>query len=58
MHCRCTFVVLVEDVGGVGSIANLEGVEHCTPLAMGVNCSWNEDNSLVVETMDDIFASE
>ena len=58
MHCRRSLVLLVEDVGGDSSIDNEEGVEHWTPFAMGINCSWNDDDSFVVETMDDVFASE
>ena len=58
MHCCPSLVQPVEDVGGYGSIANEEGVEHWIPLAMGINCSWNEDDSFVVETMDEVFTSE
>ena len=58
MHCCRRLVLLVEDVGGDGSIASEEGVKHWIPLAMGVNCNWDEDNSFVIETADDVFASE
>jgi hypothetical protein len=58
VHCCRCFVLLVEDVGGDGSIANKEGVKHWTPLAMGINCSWDEDDAFVVETSDDVFTSK